>query len=126
MESETKTGEKQVVNCEFVFRCPLKWDDLKLTRSEGERFCRECGRVVYFANNQDELEALKQRGECVAVWLAEPAKKKSRFPEVTMGVIVPTDYMKGFEETEELLKNMQPERKPKSRFERLTDWLLKR
>ncbi len=42
-------------NCRFAFKCQQKWDDLKDTRDDAVRFCRECQREVYLSLDDESL-----------------------------------------------------------------------
>ncbi len=69
---------KLIENCEFKFKCPLKWEFLSGTGDEKVRFCGECGRKVFFCENDEELRKHSEIGECVAI------KKKSEESDALM------------------------------------------
>lgn len=49
------------------FRCPKKWDELKLTGSESVRFCDGCKRDVHFVTDEAALRECVKKNECVAI-----------------------------------------------------------
>ncbi|MBX3281347.1 MAG: hypothetical protein KF756_02605 [Acidobacteria bacterium] len=53
--------------CEFLFKCPQKWDALETTADPGVRFCSECERSVYFAEDKEAAGRLSALGKCVAL-----------------------------------------------------------
>ncbi|MGI9558516.1 MAG: hypothetical protein ACR2NQ_02455 [Thermodesulfobacteriota bacterium] len=60
-------SEEIIENCEFSFKCPLKWERLTETKDDKIRFCGECERNVYFCKDDEELAKHVERGDCVAV-----------------------------------------------------------
>ena len=55
-------------NCpQFRFKCPRQWADLEQTPVDGERFCGECQRTVYFCATIDEARVRGAEGKCVAI-----------------------------------------------------------
>ena len=77
-------GEKQVVECEFAFKCPVRWDLMRQTGDEKMRFCESCWRYVYFAESQSEFEELKYKSECVAVLSVKPIPNSPLMPPVPL------------------------------------------
>lgn len=61
---------RKIVNCEFVFKCPQQWDKMDETETEDVRFCGECRRNVYFAEDEATLAKLSSERKCVAVYSA--------------------------------------------------------
>jgi uncharacterized protein (TIGR02996 family) len=58
-----------VENCtlRFVFECPQRWEQLRPTSEKTVRFCRPCGKSVYYCETVAEAREKSCRGECVAV-----------------------------------------------------------
>src|ERR1044071_6851142 len=69
-------NKDRIVNCEFEYECPLKWEDFKKSADENIRFCNSCQKNVYFVDTQTELNKLAGEGKCVALDLA----KKNKHP----------------------------------------------
>ena len=68
-------------NCpEFRFKCPKQWADLTPTAADGERFCGECQRTVYYCATIDEARARGGEGKCVAIDVASPRWKGDMDP----------------------------------------------
>lgn len=63
-----------IENCDVKFRfaCPKQWTELLLTPVEGERFCGECERTVYFCATIDEARVRASQNTCVAIDLGSP------------------------------------------------------
>ena len=89
----------EIKNCEFHFKCPLRWEDLKQTGATDSRFCGVCGKTVHFAYTQPELDKLSRKGDCVAVFsenmperiFSEPKELDlTKESSVTMGVYIET------------------------------------
>jgi uncharacterized protein (TIGR02996 family) len=66
--------ELPIENCAptFRFACPKQWAELLLTPVEGERFCGECERTVYFCATIDEARKRAAQSACVAIDPASP------------------------------------------------------
>ena len=60
-----------IENCEpaFRFKCPKKWENLKLTPDFGVRHCDACEKKVYFCHTLPDAQNHARRGDCVAVQL---------------------------------------------------------
>ncbi|HEX8248126.1 MAG TPA: hypothetical protein VF599_08145 [Pyrinomonadaceae bacterium] len=79
----------KIVECNFKFRCPQKWEEMGETGQENVRFCGECKEKVYFAETDSRLSELRDAGRCVAVWEQKPGND---FLTRTAGVIMPPDF----------------------------------
>lgn len=77
--------EAKVLECEFAFKCPQKWEEMVKTGMEDVHLCLECNKPVYFAETEERLEELKRRGECVAVWQKNP--NPALRPRATAGMV---------------------------------------
>ncbi len=57
-----------IENCEFEFKCPMKWSALeKDFLREDIRHCDSCEKAVYRCETDDELNRHAEMGHCVAV-----------------------------------------------------------
>ncbi len=58
----------EIQNCDFEFkyRCPKRWDSLRVTDDKNVRFCTDCQNSVTFCRTQEEVETLSAQGACVA------------------------------------------------------------
>jgi uncharacterized protein (TIGR02996 family) len=56
-------------NCrlKFGFRCPLRWERLRVTDDDRVRFCNSCKQEVHHCHSIDEARTEAQAGRCVAV-----------------------------------------------------------
>jgi hypothetical protein len=83
----------KIINCEFVFKCPLKWENLEKTQNEDRKYCKSCQKNVYFAHSQSELNELARVGKCAAFSPPEDHSSDGNIPEpnipTTMGMVVP-------------------------------------
>jgi hypothetical protein len=57
----------KIRNCVFGFRCAQNWDAMDETSRADVRFCRECGKDVYFVENTIELSEAIGLNRCVAI-----------------------------------------------------------
>ncbi|MEM9488333.1 MAG: hypothetical protein AAGC55_04255 [Myxococcota bacterium] len=87
------------VDCDqlFDYRCPRYWGSLERV-SDTVRHCKHCDRPVYLVSDRDELQQRAERGECVAVIVADelpsmyqaneppPEARMLALDMVTMGV----------------------------------------
>ena len=62
----------------FEFECPQKWEYFSKSEKSGKnvRFCKFCERDVYLCKTDAEYETNKKAGNCVAVDVKPPGKKK--------------------------------------------------
>jgi hypothetical protein len=58
-----------IENCswKFEFQCPRRWASLRLTDDPNVRLCESCLQQVHLCQNDEEVLAHSQRGECVAL-----------------------------------------------------------
>jgi uncharacterized protein (TIGR02996 family) len=58
-----------IENCglRFQFRCPNRWELLKVTSDESVRYCGACRKNVYFCETIDEAKEHAANRHCVAV-----------------------------------------------------------
>ena len=57
---------KIVLECDFEFKCPKKWENFLILDDPEKRFCNSCEREVFFVTSRKELETYKKLGRCVA------------------------------------------------------------
>lgn len=55
-----------VLFCEMEVDCAKKWDELDRTEDSLVRGCADCGKSVYFVDNQTDLDSAALKGKCVA------------------------------------------------------------
>lgn len=55
-----------VLFCEMEVDCAKKWDELDRTADSLVRGCANCGKSVYFIDNQTDLDSAALKGKCVA------------------------------------------------------------
>lgn len=61
-------GKLEIERCSFVYKCPLKWENLQPVEGEtGTRYCDKCHQNVYYSETIDEARRHGMLGECVAV-----------------------------------------------------------
>ena len=63
----TRLYEARVQDCEFAFKCPLKWNALTKTTDANVRYCGSCERKVYLCEDGAEARERAGQGQCVAV-----------------------------------------------------------
>lgn len=58
-----------IENCDehFAFKCPLKWENLKLTANHQVRHCDACDKDVRYCNTVLEARGYASEGRCVTV-----------------------------------------------------------
>ena len=68
--SESKP-ENLIRNCEFKFKCPKQWDDLRASPSpravDSPRRCEECHKLVWKVETEEELARHILNDRCVAI-----------------------------------------------------------
>ena len=72
------------ISCETVqwaFKCPMRWQDLKVIDKEDVRFCNQCQRTVHRCDTIEELNLNAREGNCVA-WAGREANVRKRGPMV--------------------------------------------
>ncbi|MEW6737743.1 MAG: hypothetical protein AB1489_41060 [Acidobacteriota bacterium] len=61
-----------ILECEFEFKCPKKWENLTVLADPEKRFCTSCEREVFFITTRKEFEIYKKLGRCVAAHVYNP------------------------------------------------------
>ena len=51
----------------FAYRCPKRWDHLRLTEDESVRHCDTCDRPVFYCRSIEDAKDHAADGHCVAV-----------------------------------------------------------
>ncbi|MDB5306995.1 MAG: hypothetical protein JWO38_1197 [Gemmataceae bacterium] len=83
-----------IENCtaDFAFRCPGRWENLKVIGEVGERYCESCEQLVYYCHDISQARNHARLGHCVAVSLAEtrsPRDLEVLWPEeMMMGLMI--------------------------------------
>jgi uncharacterized protein (TIGR02996 family) len=62
-----QVSRSPVEGCQFRFRCPKKWEQLKVTEEPAVRMCDTCKREVLYCKSIPEARRFIQLGCCVAV-----------------------------------------------------------
>jgi uncharacterized protein (TIGR02996 family) len=82
-----------IENCglRFAFRCPKKWEKLKLTDDQTVRYCTTCKKQVHYCDSVNEAYTHATLGHCVAVDTRVPRTLGDLDPprpvRVTMGIM---------------------------------------
>src|SRR5262249_36539754 len=65
----TVVSRPPIENCglRFKFRCPKKWDQLKSTGDDAQRFCETCRKTVYYCDSIEEGRRHAWQGDCIAI-----------------------------------------------------------
>ncbi len=64
----TALGRTRIANCAvFSYRCPLRWENLRILGEARTRHCDACNRHVHYCQSVDELKFHSRRGDCVAI-----------------------------------------------------------
>lgn len=58
----------KITNCSFTFRCHKNWESLTRTENQSIRYCDDCDRGVYLADDLESLGFLASAGKCVAIF----------------------------------------------------------
>ena len=68
-----KSQNPSIQGCSLKWRvqCPMKWENLELTDSDGVRFCTSCERSVYQVFSEYEAQVKADQGECIALFLKD-------------------------------------------------------
>jgi uncharacterized protein (TIGR02996 family) len=89
----------KIENCDtpFRFKCPKRWEHLKLTRDFAVRHCDACEKEVYFCRTLPEAQGHARQGHCVAVQLGvmrypddlkPPPEDREELDDLTLGMLV--------------------------------------
>jgi uncharacterized protein (TIGR02996 family) len=84
----------KIENCSlhFAFRCPKKWEKLKLTDDQTVRYCTTCKKQVHYCDSVNEAYTHATLGHCVAVDTRvprTPGDLDPPRPRMTMGLLMP-------------------------------------
>ena len=60
----------EILECDFSFKCPVKWENLAKLDDPNKRYCNSCEREVFYTRTQTELENNKKLGRCIAAKVA--------------------------------------------------------
>ena len=59
---------EDIRNCEFKFKCPKQWDDLKSNPHNANiKHCDTCEKLVYLVETEEELVYKVWQNLCVAI-----------------------------------------------------------
>jgi hypothetical protein len=71
--SETPMDENnQILECDFAFKRPQQWENLRSLDHPDQRFCESCDRKVYFVRTRQELAVYQRQGHCIAANVNHP------------------------------------------------------
>jgi hypothetical protein len=62
----------QILECDFAFKCPHQWENLRSLDHPDQRFCESCDRKVYFVRTRQELSVYQRQGHCIAANVNHP------------------------------------------------------
>jgi len=62
----SKSPENFIENCEWEFKCPLRYADLTEIPREDYRFCETCKERVYYCNSIEDLALNISQNRCVS------------------------------------------------------------
>jgi len=65
-----------ILECDFEFKCPKKWENLVMLDDPEKRFCTSCEREIFFVTTRKELEVYKKLGRCIAANVYSPQHSK--------------------------------------------------
>jgi len=54
-------------NCDFKFKCTQRWESLRRTENNSQRFCKECDQNIHLCISDDELYRAMKLDQCVAI-----------------------------------------------------------
>lgn len=78
----------------FDFECPKDWGSLATTERSNVRFCGACSKQVFYCSTVDEARRHADRGECVAVDVANLRHSRDLEPRrMMMGMVAPPPRM---------------------------------
>jgi len=88
-----KIARPIIENClAFEFECPKEWGSLATTEKSNVRYCGACAKRVFYCGTVDEARRQAQRGNCVAVDIANLRRAGDLEPEpplMMMGAMMP-------------------------------------
>jgi hypothetical protein len=67
-----KLENNEILECDFAFKCPKKWENLAILDDPEKRFCSSCEREVFFITTRSELRIYRKLGRCVAANVYSP------------------------------------------------------
>lgn len=83
---------KNVLDCQFSFKCPQEWKALEKSPFRDIRFCNACKKEVFFCKNREQIAWARFNGHCVAVQteFAETIEF-AKPPEIELGMMLPPE-----------------------------------
>jgi hypothetical protein len=73
----------QILECDFAFKCPQQWENLRSLGHADRRFCDSCDRDVFFVRTRQELAVYQKLDHCIAANVNHPD-----FGGVTKGIVI--------------------------------------
>ena len=77
---QSKNEEKFLEGCEWIYKCPLKFEELEF-KTKDRRYCKECNKHVFLVSELEDFKERVSSGQCVAFKAKEPKNE----PRVLMG-----------------------------------------
>jgi hypothetical protein len=65
-----------ILECDFEFKCPKKWENLAILDDPEKRFCTSCEREIFFVTTRQQLKVYKKLGRCIAANVYSPERSK--------------------------------------------------
>jgi hypothetical protein len=62
----------QILECDFAFKCPQQWENLRSLDHPDQRFCESCDRAVSFVRTRQQLAVYQKQGHCIAADVNHP------------------------------------------------------
>ena len=60
-------GNDLLEGCEWIYRCPLSFDQLERGSDDNVRYCNVCSKNVYNVTTEQDLQQKVNGGHCVAI-----------------------------------------------------------
>jgi len=81
MKTQDIKSVTPIEECNFEFKCPLMWENLKSVQNKRlineEKFCETCKKNVFFCYTQEDVDFHREMKHCIAVDFSKP-KYQSR------------------------------------------------
>jgi len=57
----------KISDCQFAYKCPLKWEDLTPTRHKQIRNCEVCKQLVIHCETDEQVKKYSAQKRCIAI-----------------------------------------------------------
>ena len=68
----TEKNDAMIEGCEWIYKCPLSFKNLKGTSDPNIKFCNVCKKKVYNVKTKEELRTHANQGHCIAYNYRDP------------------------------------------------------